>query len=189
MARTKRPPPPPPTPAVAWLRARAARDKAMAKVARGADPRFVEVGRLALRAVLERCPVFISDDVTEQMDIWSRITGEVYWTRDKRAIGPCVMVYGAKQGWMVRLGDSTEPARRENAHQGPSYKWRSLLYQNPNGAGPLPPAIAPEPPEGFRPPEGFVPVYPRGYVLAEPEPEEPREDGDLFNWREDSDHE
>lgn len=148
MAKTKNggPLPPPYPPAAAELEAinRALRDAAIKQVQDGANERFKAVCALAHFETALRFEEFTSDNVTELMDDWSRQTGEVYDTRDKRVVG-AIMKRGGLEGLAYKT-NRVEDSRKLTCHCSPSTIWVSRIYQN--GNSPARPAAPPPAPEG-----------------------------------------
>lgn len=150
----KQPPPAPPNPAELEAINRALRDAAMKQVQDGANERYKAVCKLAHFETALRLEQFTSDDVTELMDVWSRQTGEVYDTRDKRVVG-CIMQAGGREGLAFKT-NRYEDSRKPTCHLSPSTVWVSRIYQN--GSGPEGPAAPPPAPEGT-PAAGWLPFF------------------------------
>lgn len=95
-----------------------ARDRAIEKAERGADPIWLEEAMLAVKAVAYAEPFLTSEMVAEQID---RTTPE------PRALGACMRA-AATSAWIAPT-DRFTPAINPTAHRRPMRVWRSLIYR------------------------------------------------------------
>lgn len=105
------------------MRAKLARDAAVAHVDEHADDAWKIAARAAVQAVSLRRAEFTTDDVLEVLRT------QPVATHEGRALGP-VMLHAARMGWV----ENTRRFQKSNAvsrHNAPKTVWRSLLFRNP----------------------------------------------------------